>query len=109
MAGMSKGFGNLMRQAQQMQKKMGELQGQLDGRTVEGEAGQGQVKATVTCGYELKSIHVALELVDPGDKETMQDLIVLAVNDAMGKARKVKEEEMEKITGGLAGKIPGLF
>ncbi len=106
---MAKGFGNMMRQAQLMQKKMAEIHDELKQKTVEGESGQGQVKAVVTCGFEVKSINIADELVDPEDKETLEDLIVLAVNSAFEKARKIKEEEMGKVTGGMAGKIPGLF
>ncbi len=106
---MSKGFGNLMRQAQQMQKKMASLQEDLENQVVEGESGQGQVKVEVTCGLKLKSVKVDPELVDPEDVETMEDLITLAVNDALEKANKIKEDEMAKITGGLAGKMPGLI
>ncbi len=106
---MAKGFGNLMRQAQQMQKRMAELQEELDKREVEGEAGQGQVKAIVTCGYKVTGVTIDKELADPEDTETLEDLIVVAVNNAMDQARKIKEEEMGKATGGMADKVPGLF
>lgn len=106
---MAKGFGNIMRQAQQMQKKMAELAEELKERTAEGAAGQGQVKASVTCEFKIKSVTIAKELADPDDTETLEDLVVLAVNDALEKAKRIKEEEMGKVTGGLAGQIPGLF
>ncbi|VAX16643.1 Nucleoid-associated protein YaaK [hydrothermal vent metagenome] len=106
---MAKGFGNMMRQAQQMQKKMAQISDELKNITAQGEAGQGQVKAEVTCDYAVKSVTIAKELADPDDTETLEDLIVLAVNDAMEKARVIKEEEMGKVTGGLSGQIPGLF
>lgn len=106
---MSRGFGNMMRQAQQMQKKMAQVQDELNGKVVEGEAGQGKVRASVTCGYEVKAVSIAKELIDPEDIETLEDLVALAVNDAMKKAKEVKEEELSQVTGGLAGKIPGLF
>lgn len=106
---MAKGFGNLMRQAQQMQKQIAELQEGFKSRMVEGEAGQGQVKATVSLAGEVKSVRVAKEIVDPSDTGMMEDLITVAVNDALTKARAQREEEMGKITGGMAGKFPGLL
>lgn len=106
---MAKGFGNIMRQAQQMQKKMAQISEELKNMTALGEAGQGQVKVEVSCDYTVKSVKIAKELADPEDTETLEDLIVLAVNDAMDKARVIKEEEMGKVTGGLSGQIPGLF
>ena len=106
---MSKGFGNLMRQAQQMQKKMAAVQEELKSRTVDGEAGQGKVKATVTGGYEVKSISIDRELIDPEDTGMIEDMVAVAVNDAIAKARQMKEEEMGKLAGGLPMNIPGLF
>jgi len=104
-----KGFGNMMRQAQQMQKKLAELQEELKNITVDGEAGQGKVKAVVTLGYKVSSISFDKELIDPNDPDTLADLITLAVNDGLEKARKKREEEMGKVTSGMAGMIPGLI
>lgn len=106
---MAKGFGNIMRQAQQMQKQMAQISDELKNMTAQGESGQGQVKVEVACDYTVKSVTIAKQLADPDDTETLEDLIVLAVNDAMEKARVIKEEEMGKVTGGLSGQIPGLF
>jgi len=99
----------MMRQAQQMQKKLAQVQEELKDKTVVGEAGQGKVKAVVTLGYRLSSISIEKELLDPNDPETLQDLITLAVNDGMEKAKKLREEEMGKVTSGMAGMIPGLI
>ncbi len=104
---MSKGFGNMMRQAQQMQKKMAVAQGEVEKLSATGEAGQGKVTAEVSGGFNLLSITIAPDMIDPADPETLQDLIVLAVNDGMEKARALKEEAMKKVTGGM--NIPGLF
>jgi DNA-binding YbaB/EbfC family protein len=104
---MSKGFGNLMRQAQQMQKKMAAAQEDLGKEIVVGEAGQGQVKVKMTGAYKLASVTIAPELIDPADPETMQDLIALAVNDGVEKVRVMKDEAMKKVTGGLG--VPGMF
>ncbi len=106
---MSKGFGNLMRQAQQMQKKMAKIQEELDGMSVEGEAGQGKVKAVMNGASELQSVSIDPELIDKDDPETMQDLLVLAVNDALAKVKKLKDEEMNKVTGGVNLNMPGMF
>jgi hypothetical protein len=104
-----KGFGNMMRQAQQMQKRMADLQEDMKNVTVDGEAGQGKIKAVVTLGYRVNSVAIAKELIDPNDPDTLADLITLAVNDGLEKARKKREEEMAKVTSGMAGMIPGLI
>ena len=89
----------LMRQAQQMQEQM---QKKMAETKVEGTAGGGMVKATMTGGKELLSIEIDREAVDPEDVEMLQDLIVAAVNEA---ARKV-DEELSSQMGGL--KLPGM-
>lgn len=106
---MSKGFGNLMRQAQMMKKKIAEAQEAVEAQTFDGEAGQGKVKVTVSGGLETKSISIEKELVDPDDTGMLEDLIVVAVNDAITKANKAKDDEMSRLTGGLDLKMPGLF
>jgi len=103
---MSKGFGNLMRQAQAMQKKMAVVQEEMENVVVEGEAGQGKVTAQVSCGMNIKAIKVAPELIDPDDPEMLEDMLAVAVNDALQKAREHREKEMSKVTGGMA---PGIF
>ncbi|MDH5637786.1 MAG: YbaB/EbfC family nucleoid-associated protein [Nitrospinota bacterium] len=103
-----KGFGNMMRQAQQVQKKLADAQEEMKTKTVDGEAGQGKVKTVVTMGYQLKSVTIDKELLDPEDPDTLQDLITLAVNDGLDKARKAREEELGRVSGGLSGMIPGL-
>jgi hypothetical protein len=106
---MSKGFGNLMRQVQQMQKKMGQVQDELNGKNVEGDAGQGKVKAVVTGGLVLKSVSISKEAVDMEDMGMLEDLVTVAVNDAIAKAKKMKEEEMGKLTAGLPVNLPGML
>ncbi len=104
-----KGFGNLLRQAQQMQKKVETLQEELGGRTVEGEAGQGKVKVTVTGGFSVKSISISKDAVDAEDTGLLEDLVTVAMNDALNKAKKMKEDEMGKLTAGLPVNLPGLI
>ena len=100
------GMGNLQRMAMQMQQEMARVQGELETATVEGSAGGGVVKATVTGKQELVSVTIDPSAVDPSDVEMLQDLIVAAVNDALGSSRKLAEEKMAAVTGGL--RIPGL-
>lgn len=104
---MNKGLGGLIKQAQQMQAKIAELQQQMALRTVEASAGGGMVTAVVNGKQELVSIRIEREVVDPDDVEMLQDLVVAAVNEGINKARAMVAEELSKLTGGLS--IPGLF
>ncbi len=97
----------LLKQAQQMQQRLAQTQAKLAEQTAEGQAGGGMVTATVNGKHELLKIVVDKEVVDPEDIETLQDLIVAAVNVAHENINRQVEEEMSKITGGM--KIPGLF
>jgi nucleoid-associated protein EbfC len=99
------GMANLQRMAQQMQQEMARIQSELEALTVDGSAGGGVVKATVTGKQELVSVTVDPTAVDPADVEMLQDLIVAAINDALGASRRMGEEKMAAVTGGL--KIPG--
>jgi DNA-binding YbaB/EbfC family protein len=103
---MTKGFGNLVRQAQQLQAKMLKIQEEMATRTAEASAGGGMVTAVANGKQELVSIKVEKEVVNPQDVEMLQDLIVAAVNAALKKAQEMVSEEMKKLTGGI--NIPGL-
>ncbi len=102
-------LGDLMRQAQQMQGKMKELQREAGNRVVEASSGGGMVTVRMNGRQELLSLKVEQELSDSEDLEMLQDLIVAAVNEGIRKSKEVMEEEMKKLTGGLNFKIPGLF
>lgn len=104
-----KGIGNMMRQAQQMQTKMAQMQGELAKKTVEGSAGGGMVTCTVNGKQELLSLAIKPEVVDPEDVEMLQDLIVAAVGDAIKKSQEMAASEMQKIAGGLGLNLPGLL
>jgi len=104
---MSKGgLGNMMKQIQQMQAKMEEIQAKLAETEVEGTAGGGMVKAVVNGKQELLEIKIDPEVVDPEDVDMLQDLIVAAVNQARTKAQELQNEQMSALTGGL--NIPGM-
>jgi DNA-binding YbaB/EbfC family protein len=100
------GMGNLAKMAQQMQADMARAEQELAALTVEGSAGGEAVTAVVTGKQEIVSITISPDVVDPDDVEMLQDLVVAAVADALGKARKAGEERMARVTGGL--RIPGL-
>jgi hypothetical protein len=96
-----KNLGQLMKQAQQMQSKMTEMQEKLAAMEVEGAAGGGLVRATVSGKGELKRLKIEPSLVDPKEVEVLEDLVVAAVNDARGKIDVLTADEMKQLTGGL--------
>jgi nucleoid-associated protein EbfC len=104
---MSKGLAQIMKQAQMMQQKMAKLQEEAAEQTAEAAAGGGAVLAVVNGKNQLLSLTIKKEAVDPEDVEMLQDMIVAAVNEALGKVHAEMAEQMGKITGGL--NIPGLF
>lgn len=101
-------MGNLMKQAQKIQKDMAKMQEELQEKTIEASAGGGAITVVVNGKKELKEIKLKPEVVDPDDVEMLQDLIMAAVNEAIRKAEDMVNTEMNKLTGGL-GSIPGLF
>ncbi len=104
---MTKGFGNILKQAQQMHAKIAQLQEEMAAKTVEGSSGGGMVNIVMNGKQEILSVRIDPEVVNREDIEMLQDLIVAAVNEAVRKSQEVMQEEMKKITGGLS--IPGLF
>ena len=107
---MPKGLGNLsgfVKHAQEMQKKMAEVQENLKHRVVEGSAGGGMVTAYVSGQQELVKLKIDPKTVDPDDVEMLEDLILAAVAAAMKKSRELSREELAKVTGGLS--IPGMM
>lgn len=96
-----KNLGNLMKQAQQMQSRMAELQERLGSAEVNGASGGGMVQVTVTGKGDLRRIKIDPSLANPQDVEVLEDLIVAAVNDAKGKVEALMQQEMQKVTGGL--------
>jgi nucleoid-associated protein EbfC len=93
----------LMRQAQQMQEKMKQVQDALAEMQVEGQAGAGLVKVVMTCKHQVKAVLIdpSLMTTDADDRETLQDLMIAAVNDASAKAEALTQERMSAVTAGL--------
>jgi nucleoid-associated protein EbfC len=100
------GMGNLQRMAMQMQQDMARVQAELETMTVDGSAGGGVVKATVTGKQDLVGLVIDPSAVDPADVEMLQDLVMAAINDALKASREMAEKKMGAVTAGL--RIPGL-
>lgn len=98
----------MMKQAQQMQVKMKEMQDSLATKEYEAEAGGGAVKAVATGGGELRSLNIDEDMLKEGDAEMVEDLVVTAVNEAIAKGREEMQEEMGRMTKGM-GLPPGLM
>lgn len=107
---MAKGFGDMIKQAQRLQKQVLEMQEELGKRTVEGTAGGGMVRVTANGRQDVLAIKIDPEVVDPEDVEMLEDLIVAAIANARDNAKAMMESEMGKILpGGMGGMgIPGL-
>jgi DNA-binding YbaB/EbfC family protein len=102
-----KNLGNMMKQAQQLQSKMLEMQEELGNKTVTAQVGGGMVEVVANGRQEVLSLRLDPEVVNPDDTDMLQDLILAAVNDALNRSREMVSDEMAKLTGGM--KIPGLF
>jgi nucleoid-associated protein EbfC len=100
-----KNLGQLMKQAQQMQARMAEIQAQLETVEMTGAAGGGMVQVTLNGKGDVKAVKLDKSLIDPEEVEVLEDLIVAAFNDAKQKVAAHADAEMQKLTGGL--KLPG--
>jgi len=103
------GMANLQRMAMQMQQDMARVQAELAATDFEGSAGGGVVRALVSGKQELRSVTIDPGAVDPDDVEMLQDLVVVAVNDALDASRREAEEKMGALTGGLGAGLGGLL
>lgn len=100
------GLGDIFKQAQRLQERMTRMQEEVASRTVEASAGGGMVTVMMNGKLEVLKVEIDPSVLQAGDREMIQDLIVAAVNSAIRKAQEVVAEEMKKATGGL--NIPGL-
>ena len=96
-----KNLGQMMKQAQQMQEKMAEMQAQLETVEMTGAAGGGLVQVTVGGKGDLRKVKIDKSLIDPNEVEVLEDLIVAAFNEARTRVEAHVAEEMAKVTGGL--------
>ncbi len=98
---------NILRQAQQLQKRLNEAQEALENESVEASSGGGVVTAAVSGKQKLLSIRIDPAAVDPEDVSMLEDLVLAAVNEAMDKAQELASRRLGAITGGM--NIPGLM
>lgn len=97
----------LMAQVKKMQAEMAKAQDELANTTVTGTAANGLVTVEITCDQHVKGVKIAKDAVDPDDIETLEDLVTVAVNDALAKASEKASARMGSVTGGM--RIPGLM
>ena len=96
-----KNLGQIMKQAQEMQDKMAQMQDRLSAEEVTGQAGGGMVRVTLNGKYEMRKIKIDPSLAGSDDVEVLEDLIVAAQNDAKNKVEVMVQEKMSELTGGL--------
>jgi nucleoid-associated protein EbfC len=99
-------IGQITKMAQQMQTQMAQAQEELRETTVEATAGGGAVRIVITGAQEVRSIEIDPSAVDPDEVEMLQDLVLSAVNEAIGRSKDLEKERMGKIAGGMG--IPGM-
>ncbi len=99
-------LGDLMRQAQKIQAEMARIQEEAKSKTVEASSGGGMVTVVASGAGEIVSIKIDPEVINPDDREMLEDMIVAACNEALRRAQEMVQEEMSRLTGGL--QIPGL-
>lgn len=105
---MAKGIGDFVKQAQQIQERLQQVQEEAAKKTVEAAAGGNMVIATVNGRLELLDLKIDSSVLEAGDVEMLRDLIMAAVNEGIRRAQQMMADEMGKITGGLGLKIPGM-
>ena len=109
MGGGPQNMNAMIRQAQKMQEDMEALQEELDAREYDISAGGGVVGVKINGKKEILSIDIKPEIVDPDDIETLSDILVAAVNEAIKRVDDTNSAEMSKITGNMGMGMPGLF
>lgn len=96
-----KNLGQMMKQAQQMQARMTEMQEEMEAHEVEGTSGGGMVSVRLNGKFEVRGVSIDSSIIDPEDSEMLEDLVAAAINDARAKIDAFKQEKVSEMTGGL--------
>ena len=107
MSGSFGDMGNILRQAQEMQRELDKARGALRKASVEGTAGGGAVRVTVTGDRHVTAVEISAEVVSAADKSMLEDLVLAAVRNGLEQAAKLEKESLGRVTGGMD--LPGLF
>ena len=98
----------MMKQIQKVQERVAEVQAELEQKTVTAESGGGMVKVTANGKHVIVKIEIEKEVVNPDEKDMLEDLVVAAANQALERASALAQDEMKKATSGMMPNIPGL-
>lgn len=97
----------MMKQMQKMQEAMARVQEELANKLVTGDAGGGMVRVTVNGKQQIQKVEIAADVVNPAEKDLLEDMVLTATNQALEKAGALAQEEMRKVTGGAIPGLPG--
>jgi DNA-binding YbaB/EbfC family protein len=100
-------IGKLVKQAARMQQQVEQIQADLARRTVEATSGGGAVRVLAKCDGSLASIKIDPQAINPADAQLLEDMVLTAVNQALGQAKEISSAEMNKVTAGFS--LPGLM
>ena len=100
-------LGGLFQQAQKMQKELKAVQDDLKQRTVMGESGSGMIKVYASGSQEVLKIDIDPSVIDPEDSDMLEDLVLVAVQQALEKAKELSDQETSRVTGGMS--LPGMM